>query len=51
MWQPHLSSETGIEMMEVLAKPHSEGDVIGGAFVGFVPQQKEDETVLYEDGC
>lgn len=29
---------------------HFVGDIFGGAFVGFVPQQPMDETILYEDG-
>lgn len=50
VWQPEIASETGVEKMEVLSRPNVKGDVFGGAFAGFVPQQPADETILYEDG-
>eukprot|EP01126_Amoeba_proteus_P006162 TRINITY_DN12140_c0_g1_i4.p1 TRINITY_DN12140_c0_g1~~TRINITY_DN12140_c0_g1_i4.p1 ORF type:complete len:364 (+),score=85.17 TRINITY_DN12140_c0_g1_i4:235-1326(+) len=50
VWNPEENPKVGIDKMQVILKKGKSGDIFGGSFVAFVPQQPEDETILYEDG-
>jgi hypothetical protein len=49
-WNPSQNAEVERSQLEVFVAPHSKGTKIGGSFIGFVPEQKQDEAIIYEDG-
>jgi len=49
-WVPSQNAEVDRNQLEIFMAPHSKGKRIGGSFIGFVPEQAQDETIIYEDG-
>jgi hypothetical protein len=50
IWNPLLNSEVERSQLDIFISPHGKGTRIGGSFIGFVPEQPADETIIYEDG-
>jgi len=48
VYQP--AGQSSLETMQVITRAGSEGKLIGGAFIGFVPEQTQDESTLFDDG-